>query len=76
MERGRREKPRERKDGMLFRKGAGLSLWVLQAVSGRGDVTASGCMHALLRRGSCQFSPTVKLVGMCSIARGAQLGAL
>jgi len=26
MERGRREKPRERKDGMLFRKGAGLSL--------------------------------------------------
>lgn len=36
MERGRREKPRERKDGMLFRKGAGLSLWVLQAVWERG----------------------------------------
>ena len=44
---------------------------MLQAVSGRGDVTASGCMHALLLRGSCQFSPTVKLVGMCSAAQGA-----
>lgn len=26
-------------------------------------------MHALLLRGSSQFSPTVKLVGMCSAAR-------